>query len=148
MMRFSVLFAGEKIDIPTLPTLLLPEGLAELVSQNHADGASSAHPEWIAEIPERFNAPDLSTPTEEVDAENEISPLGIEHILRLSNSIGHFPPGGIKAKEFMADIEIRLIKAALAQSNGSVSQAAQLLHMQRTTLIQKIARYNIATAFI
>ena len=148
MMRFSILFAGEKIDIPTLPPLLLPEGIAELLSDKHACSISSAHPEWFAEIPDTLNVPDLSDIVVEAEEENDIHPLDIENVLRLSNSIGHFPSGGIKAKEFMADIEIRLIKAALSQSNGSVSHAAQLLHMQRTTLIQKIARYNIATAFI
>jgi sigma-54 specific flagellar transcriptional regulator A len=81
-------------------------------------------------------------------AGEDVSPHDIEHVLRLSNSIGNFPVEGIKAKEFMADIEIRLIKAALVQSKGSISRAAQLLHMQRTTLIQKIARYNINTAFL
>ena len=148
MMRFSILFAGEKIDIPTLPPLLLPEGIAELLSDKHACSISSAHPEWFAEIPDTLTVPDLSDIVVEAEEENDIHPLDIENVLRLSNSIGHFPSGGIKAKEFMADIEIRLIKAALSQSNGSVSHAAQLLHMQRTTLIQKIARYNIATAFI
>jgi sigma-54 specific flagellar transcriptional regulator A len=148
MMRFSILFAGEKIDIPTLPPLLLPEGMAELLSDKHTCSISSAHPEWFAEIPDTLNVPDLSGIVAEAEEDNDIHPLDIENVLRLSNSIGHFPSGGIKAKEFMADIEIRLIKAALAQSNGSVSHAAQLLHMQRTTLIQKISRYNIATAFI
>jgi sigma-54 specific flagellar transcriptional regulator A len=148
MMRFSILFAGEKIDIPTLPPLLLPEGIAELLSDKHASSISSAHPEWFAEIPDTMKVPDLSDIVVEAEDDNDIHPLDIENVLRLSNSIGHFPSGGIKAKEFMADIEIRLIKAALSQSNGSVSHAAQLLHMQRTTLIQKIARYNIATAFI
>jgi sigma-54 specific flagellar transcriptional regulator A len=46
----------------------------------------------------------------------------------------------------MADIEIQLIKAALTQAEGSVSKAAQLLHLQRTTLIQKISRYNLNTS--
>jgi hypothetical protein len=41
MMRFSVLFAGEKIDIPSLPPELLPEGLAELIAVRVADNQSS-----------------------------------------------------------------------------------------------------------
>jgi sigma-54 specific flagellar transcriptional regulator A len=69
-------------------------------------------------------------------------------VLRLTNAIPVIPDEGIKAKQVIADIEIQLITAALCKSKGSVSQAAQLLHMQRTTLIQKIARYNIATSFL
>ena len=155
MMRFSVLFSGEKIDIPSLPPDLLPDGMAELITGQHVDYQEShSRPVWAGEHDEDVSAVQTAGEyppgvDEEVSAFGEdVSAHDIEHVLRLSNSIGNFPVGGIKAKEFIADIEIRLIKAALVQSNGSVSQAAQLLHMQRTTLIQKITRYNINTAFL
>ena len=155
MMRFSVLFSGEKIDIPSLPLDLLPDGMAELITGKHVDYQESlSRPQWANEDDADVSAlqtagEDQAGFDEEVSAVGEdVSPHDIENILRLSNSISNFPVGGIKAKEFIADIEIRLIKAALVQSNGSISQAAQLLHMQRTTLIQKITRYNINTAFL
>jgi sigma-54 dependent transcriptional regulator, flagellar regulatory protein len=155
MMRFSVLFAGERIDISSLPDYLLPEGLLKIINEGdcepvEADVSSeqinqgAAHYQFMP-IDEDNNANGLP-PTDDTD--DDISPLDIERTLRLSNSIGTIPEEGIKAKQFMADIEIQLITVALTKSKGSVSQAAQLLHMQRTTLIQKIARYNIATAFI
>jgi sigma-54 specific flagellar transcriptional regulator A len=148
MMRFSVLFSGEKIDIPSLPTYLLPDGMAEIMSELFADELIDAQTPQEQYIPEPLfetGAPGLS---QQHADELDITANDIEHVLRISNSIGNFPANGIKAKEFIADIEIRLIKAALTQANGSVSLASQLLHMQRTTLIQKIARYKIATAFL
>jgi len=150
MMRFSVLFAGEKIDIPSLPPDLLPEGLAELIAVRFADNQhNDSCLDWLDDHSVKPSVADPQNCDEEAAVAGEdVSPNDIEHVLRLSNSIGNFPVEGIKAKEFIADIEIRLIKAALVQSNGNISQAAQLLHMQRTTLIQKIARYNINTAFL
>jgi len=148
MMRFSVLFSGEKIDIPTLPTHLLPDGMAEIMTEHFADEEVGA--QIIQEEYKTKSSSDMAQQDRHDDHshDTEITTHDIEHVLRLSSSISHFPPGGIKAREFMADIEIRLIKAALAQANGNVSLAAQYLHLQRTTLIQKISRYNIATAFI
>jgi sigma-54 specific flagellar transcriptional regulator A len=150
MMRFSVLFAGEKIDLPSLSPELLPEGLAELIAVRLADNQNSdSCRDWLDDHSVEPSVADPQNCDEEAAVAGEdVSPHDIEHVLRLSNSIGNFPVEGIKAKEFMADIEIRLIKAALVQSKGSISRAAQLLHMQRTTLIQKIARYNINTAFL
>jgi sigma-54 specific flagellar transcriptional regulator A len=148
MMRFSVLFSGEKIDIPSLPTYLLPDGMAEIMSELFAGEEIGAHIPQEEYIPESlFDTGVLGLARAHTD-DLDITANDIEHVLRISNSIGNFPASGIKAKEFMADIEIRLIKAALTQAKGSVSLASQLLHMQRTTLIQKIARYKIATAFL
>jgi sigma-54 specific flagellar transcriptional regulator A len=155
MLRFSVLFAGERIDISSLPDYLLPEGLLKIINEGDCEpveadvtseqiNGSAAHYQFMP-IDEANNAAGL--PPDD-DTDDDISPFDIERTLRLSNTIATIPEEGIKAKQFMADIEIQLITVALTKSKGSVSQAAQLLHMQRTTLIQKIARYNIATAFI
>lgn len=150
MMRFSVLFAGEKIDIPSLPPDLLPDGLAKLIADSPTNREESEErPECTDDHSLELSATDLLNRDENAYEVGEtISPNDIEHILRLSNSIANFPAEGINAKAFVADIEIRLIKAAILQSNGSISHAAKLLHMQRTTLIQKITRHNINTAFL
>ena len=163
MMRFSVLFAGEKIDITHLSSYLLPAGLRDIVEQMPLADSDLTDFELdamqLAEEPSEHIeqaalalSEELSLPEELALSEDEhsdaISSITIEHVLRLTNSIPVIPDEGIKAKQVMANIEIRLITAALCKSKGSVSQAAQLLHMQRTTLIQKIARYNIATSFL
>jgi sigma-54 specific flagellar transcriptional regulator A len=160
MMRFSVLFAGEKIDITQIASYLLPVGLRDIIEQiplatlADSDLTDLELDEMLLaeEPPEHMEQEELSLPEEMSLSEDQhsdaISSITIEHVLRLTNSIPVIPDEGIKAKQVMANIEIRLITAALCKSKGSVSQAAQLLHMQRTTLIQKIARYNIATAFL
>lgn len=157
MMRFSVLFPGKKVDIASLPAYLLPDGLRDAIDPLGPQQAdiSGFTPEDAQQDAQQddYGLNDIEMPEHLVNAaehsqNSEISPDAVISILRLSNSIDVIPDEGIQAKQIITDLEIRLITAALSKANGSVSQAAQLLHMQRTTLIQKIARYNIATSFI
>ena len=43
----------------------------------------------------------------------------------------------------MAQIEISLIQQALEQTNGVVAHAAQLLGLRRTTLVEKLRKYQL-----
>ena len=46
-------------------------------------------------------------------------------------------------KEYIANIEQQLIQAALQKSNGVISSAAEYLSLGRTTLIEKMRKYNL-----
>ncbi|MBF0219059.1 MAG: sigma-54-dependent Fis family transcriptional regulator [Gammaproteobacteria bacterium] len=50
---------------------------------------------------------------------------------------------GLDLKEYLADLEQRYIQQALAASDGVVAQAALLLKMRRTTLVEKIRKYGL-----
>jgi sigma-54 specific flagellar transcriptional regulator A len=50
------------------------------------------------------------------------------------------PPGGIDLKSYLSSIESSLIRAALAESNGIVADAARLLGVQRSTLVEKLRK--------
>ncbi len=56
-----------------------------------------------------------------------------------------FPPEGISLTEAVQDFERRLILKALEKSRWVKSRAAQLLHLNRTTLIEKMKKQKIAT---
>ena len=43
----------------------------------------------------------------------------------------------------LSEIEQDLIERALRESDGNVSRCAKLLRMQRTTLIERIKKYNL-----
>jgi len=43
----------------------------------------------------------------------------------------------------LADIEVGLIRQALDATGGVVAHAARLLHMQRTTLVEKLRKYGM-----
>ena len=53
------------------------------------------------------------------------------------------PPGGLDFREHVALIETSLIEQALEQANGVVAHAAQLLNLRRTTLVEKIRKYDL-----
>jgi sigma-54 specific flagellar transcriptional regulator A len=53
------------------------------------------------------------------------------------------PEGGIDLKDHLADIEVGLIRQALDVTGGVVAHAAKLLHMQRTTLVEKLRKYGL-----
>jgi DNA-binding NtrC family response regulator len=54
------------------------------------------------------------------------------------------PVGGIHLKDHLKSIESALIRQALDLSNGTVTQAASLLHVGRTTLTEKVKRLGLS----
>ena len=56
---------------------------------------------------------------------------------------GQLPESGFDLKSYVADTEIHYIREALEASNGVVAQAAKLLGLRRTTLVEKLRKYGI-----
>lgn len=56
---------------------------------------------------------------------------------------GQLPDSGFDLKSYMADMEIHYIREALENTNGVVAQAAKLLGLRRTTLVEKLRKYGI-----
>jgi len=54
------------------------------------------------------------------------------------------PANGLNLKEAVMAYEVALIKQALEQTSGNKNQAAQLLNINRTTLVEKIKRLKIS----
>jgi sigma-54 specific flagellar transcriptional regulator A len=51
--------------------------------------------------------------------------------------------GGINLKDHLSAIEIGLIRKALEEADGTVAEAARLLNMRRTTLVEKLRKYRV-----
>jgi DNA-binding NtrC family response regulator len=56
-----------------------------------------------------------------------------------------FPADGLNLPQALQEFERRLILKALERSNWVKSRAAQLLNLNRTTLIEKMKKQQIAT---
>ena len=50
---------------------------------------------------------------------------------------------GIDMKQYLNDIEVSLIERALLKTNNVVARAASMLNMRRTTLVEKMRKYDI-----
>ena len=87
--------------------------------------------------PSGLQDPGTSAPSE-VDAE-------FESIVMLAQGY-EFRSKGQSLKGMLSDIEQDLIARVLAESGGNVSRCAKLLKMQRTTLIERIKKYELRVA--
>jgi sigma-54 specific flagellar transcriptional regulator A len=54
------------------------------------------------------------------------------------------PSGGIDLKDHLNAIELGLIRQALEEADGTVAEAARLLRMRRTTLVEKLRKHRLS----
>lgn len=58
--------------------------------------------------------------------------------------LGQLGQGGqVELKSLLEDLETRLIRQALDEANGVVAQAAKMLGLRRTTLVEKMRKFGI-----
>jgi len=60
--------------------------------------------------------------------------------------VDQLPSAGIDMKKYLSNIEISLIEQALSKTNNVVARAATMLNMRRTTLVEKMRKYEIDRA--
>jgi sigma-54 specific flagellar transcriptional regulator A len=60
-----------------------------------------------------------------------------------TGSIEELPEQGLDLKEFLAQLEISLITQALERNDYIVARAADILCLRRTTLVEKMRKYNL-----
>jgi sigma-54 specific flagellar transcriptional regulator A len=146
--RFSTLFSGQQLKINTVPPSLLPKGLqfiqAERLAASPSDNTDLPVVAGEVSIENHSANADLMNPfanpapDQPLDAHNEV-----EHIIMLAQGLPSLPPEGLSLKDRLADIERDLIVQALQRTDGNVSQTARLLNLQRTTLIEKLNKYDL-----
>ena len=152
--RLSVLSPSEIIDLYDIPDALLPKMLLEIRNDFASSVSSHDHhvggeTQKISQSAPTTDSPDgfeeeseLPQPPIPAETSNACSATEVERIIRLSQSINQIPDSGIETKNLLHEIETNLIRAALDQSEGNVSQAAKLLKIGRTTLIQKLDKHR------
>jgi len=146
--RFSTLFSGQQLKLNMVPPSLLPKGLQIIQSERLAvvntgntdlqvvaGDVAAENKSANADLMSPFSNP---APDQPLDAHNEV-----EHIIMLAQGLPSLPPEGLSLKDRLADIERDLIVQALQRTNGNVSQTARLLNLQRTTLIEKLNKYDL-----
>lgn len=63
-----------------------------------------------------------------------------------SSDPDQLPSDGIDMKQYLTSIEKSLIEQALHKTNNVVAHAASMLHLRRTTLVEKMRKYRIDRA--
>jgi sigma-54 specific flagellar transcriptional regulator A len=137
--RLSILTAGRLVTASDLPPRyrprdFTPEAGGDLVPAMPV--AIAADP--AAVVPAKAAQPALVEVPELTERE---ALMMLEDPEEASGTI--LPPGGIDLRAHVSAIEESLIRQALERSNGIVAQAARLLGLRRTTLVERLRKFDI-----
>jgi len=120
--------------------------LVELLAVLHQNGTVRA-----SDLPGRYRSeaePAAPAPMSVVAAliENAIPalPVALLEARDFVDTSAVLAEDGIDLRDHLANIEISLIRQAMELSGGVVAQAAKLLRLQRTTLVEKLRKYDLA----
>lgn len=135
--RLSILFPGLTVDYDDLP---------EKYQVELKDNASLIRVSDTSLItPNETTATSGGESESNVDQANDSTESpGIDEVAS-GNGLGRIPDleSGLDLKSYLVEMEVQLIQRALAQTDGNVSQAAKLLQTNRTTLVEKIRKFNL-----
>jgi sigma-54 specific flagellar transcriptional regulator A len=89
---------------------------------------------------------DLPTKYRSTEAIDSVGLTGAASALANSVDFDQLAGESIDMKQYLNDIEISLIERALVKTNNVVARAANMLNMRRTTLVEKMRKYDIERA--
>lgn len=94
----------------------------------------------VSDLPKRFRHVDDLDEEENINEKFEMSAPGYVSF----DAPALLPVSGIDLKEYLSSLESNLIKQALDDSNGVVARAAEKLKIRRTTLVEKMRKYDLS----
>ena len=68
----------------------------------------------------------------------------VDDFAQPENLMGVLPDEGIQLKDYLAELEVSLITQALERHDFVVARAAEILGVRRTTLVEKMKKYNLS----
>ncbi len=104
----------------------------------------------IKELPEKYRVEPIpeeeipqSLPVESLVSEIEAEPVTVVDVSVLSPPEVEWSEDGLDFNKLISDFEDRLILLALDRTGGNKKEAARVLNLKRTTLIEKIKKKNL-----
>ena len=123
--RMVIMFPEKVVDIPDLP------------NKYRYIEVEAYEPQYPEELMEKDAFNDIfSTGFSDYDDEPEAE-------FNQAGS-GLLPNDGIELKDYLAELEISLITQALERYDYVVARAAEILGVRRTTLVEKMKKYNLS----
>ena len=140
--RLAILFPGQAISASDLPDRYRgTPSVGWLGSEIRIDARPQPAPVHAAPL--------QAVPEVEEDAMTaamasaELAPPVVYEMLTVAAS-DSLPEGGLDLKDHLSAIEIGLIRQALQEADGTIAEAARLLRMRRTTLVEKLRKYRLS----
>ena len=127
--RMSILCPNRRVDVPDLPPKYRP---AALLAQLNLDAI-----------------PDELPPTEEAEEVEEAGAIDDSSVIAMlteqdsNETVVQLPAEGLDLRDHLFSIERGLIQQALSRSGGTVAHAARLLKLRRTTLVEKLRKFQM-----
>jgi len=130
--RMLIMYGEQIVDVAELP-----------YKYQHID-AQVYNPEYPEELQEQDAINDLFAGFDYSDDDEEESATQ-SHLNDVPESIGGglLPDDGLNLKEHLAELEVSLIKQSLVKHDYVVARAAETLGMRRTTLVEKMRKYDL-----
>ncbi|AUC87652.1 sigma-54-dependent Fis family transcriptional regulator [Alteromonas sp. MB-3u-76] len=130
--RLTILYPGQIVDVSDLPP-------------KYQYGDTAAYePDYPEEILEREAFNDLFAESAAQERlEEEASQTASQETPSESVVSSTLPEEGVNLKEYLSELEVTLIKQALESQDWVVARAADKLGMRRTTLVEKMRKYDI-----
>ncbi|MEO0890764.1 MAG: sigma-54 dependent transcriptional regulator, partial [Pseudomonadota bacterium] len=125
--RMVILYPNSLVDVNHLPTKYRYSDIPEFQPEGN--------PFTSVEEQERDVFQDIFSENFSFDEQNDL-----DHNMNATQGL---PPEGVNLKELLADMEVNMISQALEAQGGVVARAADMLGMRRTTLVEKMRKYNL-----
>jgi sigma-54 specific flagellar transcriptional regulator A len=134
------MYGNQIVDVSELP-----------LKYQHID-VQTYNPDYPEELQEQDAINDLFSGFDYQDEEEEeATPLvDLTEVATATNqSVGDnsegdlLPSEGLNLKDHLADLEVSLIKQSLVKHDYVVARAAETLGMRRTTLVEKMRKYDV-----
>ncbi|TPH17163.1 sigma-54 dependent transcriptional regulator [Litorilituus lipolyticus] len=132
--RMLIMYGEQIVDVAELPN-----------KYQHID-VEAYEPEYPEELQEQdainelFSGFDYDEESCEENDDNGSNLIGMEET---SSNTGLLPDEGINLKEHLAELEVSLINQSLEKHDWVVARAAETLGMRRTTLVEKMRKYDL-----
>ena len=131
--RLSVLWPGEEMSLAGIPSLMLPR-------RTDAPPPSAEEHRAVLQLWD-------SDTGEEPRQANELPASPHWHVTRPvppSNAGSSGALAAVDLKKLLAEYEEALIRGALKESHGNITQSAELLNLPRTTFIERLRKYGLS----
>jgi len=134
--RMVIMYPDQVVDVAELPK-----------KYQHLD-VESYQPVYPEALQERDLLNALFQTDDNDDNANEggfaaTSNTALETSFAVQSTLHDLPLDGLDLKEFLAELEIRFISQALERHDFIVARAAEILGLRRTTLVEKMRKYNL-----
>jgi sigma-54 specific flagellar transcriptional regulator A len=130
--RMLIMYGDQIVDVPELPP-----------KYQHID-AEEYTPQYPEELQEQDAINELFSGFDYGDDEDDaLDEVDILDETQSGSAVNILPSNGLNLKEHLAELEVSLISQSLVQHDYVVARAAETLGMRRTTLVEKMRKYNL-----